>query len=59
MHARERPLVEAIRQRLIKELTAGNHVVLGCGAWRAQRLAADRREAGGHPLVAYLPTDRN
>ncbi|MGW1074309.1 AAA family ATPase [Streptomyces sp. NPDC002537] len=59
---RERPVAEAIRQRLIKELQAGNDVVLDHGLWRRSdrdtwRQAA--REAGGLPLVVYLPADRN
>ncbi|MFK0296312.1 AAA family ATPase [Streptomyces sp. NPDC090442] len=58
---RERPVVEAIRERFVKELEAGNDVVLDHGLWRrndrdAWRQAA--REAGGHPLVVHLPTDR-
>ncbi|MGW7277803.1 AAA family ATPase, partial [Streptomyces sp. NPDC054844] len=31
---RERPVVEAIRQRFVKELEAGNDVVLDHGLWR-------------------------
>jgi predicted kinase len=58
---RERPVVEAIRQRFVKELEAGNDVVLDHGLWRrAERDAWQQaaREAGGHPLVVYLPADR-
>ncbi|MBV9024872.1 MAG: ATP-binding protein [Streptomycetaceae bacterium] len=58
---RERPVVEAIQERFVKELEAGNDVVLDHGLWRR----ADRddwgraaREAGGHPLVVYFPIDR-
>jgi predicted kinase len=59
---RERPVVEAIRQRFIKELAVGNDVVLDHGLWRradrdAWRQAA--RDADGHPLVVYLPADRD
>ncbi|MGW7359635.1 AAA family ATPase [Streptomyces sp. NPDC054802] len=58
---RERPVVEAIRQRFVKELEAGNDVVLDHGLWRRDdrdtwQQAA--REAGGHPLVVYLPVSR-
>ena len=58
---RERPVVEAIRGRFIKELEAGNDVVLDHGLWRRAERDAWRqtaREAGGHPLVVYLPADR-
>ncbi|MFF5668231.1 AAA family ATPase [Streptomyces griseofuscus] len=58
---RERPVVEAIRQRFIKELAAGNDVVLDHGLWRRSERDAWRQaasEAGGHPLVVYLPADR-
>ncbi|MEU3030008.1 AAA family ATPase [Streptomyces incarnatus] len=59
---RERPVVETIRQRFIKELQAGNDIVLDHGLWRrtdrdAWQQAA--REAGGHPVVVYLPADRD
>ncbi|MFD4775472.1 AAA family ATPase, partial [Streptomyces sp. NPDC058427] len=40
---RERPVVEAIRQRFVKELEAGNDVVLDHGLWRrAERDAWQR-----------------
>ncbi|MGE9280296.1 AAA family ATPase [Streptomyces rochei] len=58
---RERPVVEAIRQRFVKELEAGNDVVLDHGLWRREDRDAWRqaaREAGGHPLVVYLPVSR-
>lgn len=58
---RERPVIETIRERFIKELEAGNDVVLDHGLWRrADRDDWERaaREAGGHPLVVYLPADR-
>ncbi|WP_031186055.1 AAA family ATPase [Streptomyces sp. NRRL F-5635] len=59
---RERPVVETIRQRFIKELQAGNDIILDHGLWRrtdrdAWQQAA--REAGGHPVVVYLPADRD
>ncbi|MFI6286069.1 AAA family ATPase [Streptomyces sp. NPDC051018] len=59
---RERPAVETIQERFIKELQAGNDVVLDHGLWRrtdrdAWRLAA--HEAGGHPLVVHLPVGRD
>lgn len=59
---RERPVVEAIRQRFIKEIEAGNDVVLDHGLWRRAERDAWRqaaREAGGHPVVVYLPADRD
>ncbi|MCF6521963.1 ATP-binding protein [Streptomyces sp. JJ36] len=59
---RERPVVEAVRARFVKELEAGNDVVLDHGLW----LRGDRDvwrhaalEAGGLPLVVYLPADRD
>ncbi len=58
---RERPVVEAVRERFIKELEAGNDVVLDHGLWRRDERDAWQqaaREAGGHPLVVYLPVDR-
>ncbi|WFB09918.1 ATP-binding protein [Streptomyces sp. LX-29] len=58
---RERPVVEAIRERFVKELEAGHDVVLDHGLWRRDERDAWRRaarEAGGHPLVIYLPVDR-
>ncbi|WP_308030558.1 ATP-binding protein [Streptomyces sp. CoH27] len=59
---RERPVVEAIRQRFVKELSAGNDVVLDHGLWRRSERDTWRqaaREAGALPLVVYLPADRN
>ncbi|MBT2525646.1 ATP-binding protein [Streptomyces sp. ISL-99] len=58
---RERPVVEAIRARFVKELEAGNDIVLDHGLWRrAERAAWQQaaREAGGHPVVVYLPAGR-
>lgn len=58
---RERPVVEAVRERFIKELEAGNDVVLDHGLWRRDERDSWQqaaREAGGHPLVVYLPVDR-
>ncbi|WKX69930.1 ATP-binding protein [Streptomyces sp. XD-27] len=49
---RERPVVEAIRERFVKELEAGHDVVLDHGLWRRNERDAWRRaarEAGGHP----------
>ncbi|WP_431981928.1 AAA family ATPase [Streptomyces qinglanensis] len=59
---RERPVVKAVRTRFVKELEARNDVVLDHGLWRrgdrdAWRRAA--REAGGLPVVVYLPADRD
>ncbi|MFI5682327.1 AAA family ATPase [Streptomyces sp. NPDC051636] len=59
---RERPVVEAIRQRFVKELAAGKDVVLDHGLWRRSERDAWRQaahEAGGHPLVVHLPADRD
>ncbi|MFT9669260.1 AAA family ATPase [Streptomyces rhizosphaericola] len=59
---RERPVVEATRDRFIKEIEAGNDVVLDHGLWRrAERDAwwQAAREAGGLPVVVYLPADRD
>ncbi|MEU3992597.1 ATP-binding protein [Streptomyces platensis] len=58
---RERPVVEAVRARFVKELEAGNDVVLDHGLWRVPERDAWRqaaREAGGYPVVVYLPADR-
>ncbi|MEU0840377.1 ATP-binding protein [Streptomyces sp. NPDC005962] len=58
---RQRPIVAAIRKQFTKELQAGNDVVLDHGLWRrAERddWQQAARDAGGHPLVVYLPTDR-
>jgi len=58
---RERPVVEAVRARFVKELEAGNDVVLDHGLWRLPERDAWRqaaREAGGHPVVVYLPASR-
>lgn len=58
---RQRPVVEAIRARLVNELEAGNDVVLDHGLWlREERDAWQQaaREAGGHPVVVYLPASR-
>ncbi|WP_051430262.1 ATP-binding protein [Streptomyces roseochromogenus] len=59
---REQPVIDAVRQRFVKELSAGNDVVLDHGLWRRSERDAWRqaaREAGGCPLVVYLPADRN
>ncbi|MEU2876897.1 ATP-binding protein [Streptomyces sp. NPDC007070] len=59
---RERPVVEVIRQKLVKELQAGDDVVLDHGLWRRSERDNWRqadREAGGHPLVVHLPADRD
>ncbi|WP_432021688.1 AAA family ATPase [Streptomyces parvus] len=58
---RQQPVVEAIRARLVKELEAGNDVVLDHGLWRRTERDAwqqTAREAGGHPVLVYLPADR-
>ncbi|MDJ1641176.1 AAA family ATPase [Streptomyces pakalii] len=59
---RQRPVVEAIRARLVNELGAGNDVILDHGLWRrTERDAWQRtaREAGGHPVLVYLPAERD
>ncbi|MFG2690886.1 AAA family ATPase [Streptomyces sp. NPDC048405] len=59
---RERPVVEVTRDRFIKEIEAGNDVVLDHGLWRRAERDAWRqaaREAGGLPVVVYLPADRD
>ncbi|RST25310.1 ATP-binding protein [Streptomyces sp. WAC04770] len=59
---RERPVVEATRDRFIKEIEAGNDVVLDHGLWRRAERDAWRqaaREAGGLPVLVYLPADRD
>ncbi|MEV0599857.1 ATP-binding protein [Streptomyces sp. NPDC050315] len=58
---RERPVVEAVRQHLVKELEAGNDVVLDHGLWRrAERddWSQTVRAAGGQPVLVHLPADR-
>ncbi|SBU88982.1 Predicted kinase [Streptomyces sp. Ncost-T6T-1] len=58
---RQRPVVEATRARLVKELEAGNDVVLDHGLWRRTERDAWQqaaREARGHPVLVYLPADR-
>ncbi|MFE0576887.1 ATP-binding protein [Streptomyces albogriseolus] len=60
MHEQERPLVEAIRQGLIKELTAGNHVVLGYGLWPvAGGTPGGRPPRSGRSSNCHLPADRD
>ncbi|MFJ2740343.1 AAA family ATPase [Streptomyces sp. NPDC087440] len=59
---RERPAVETIRQQLTAKLTAGHDVVLDHGLWtRADRTAwqTTARQAGGQPVLVYLPADRD
>ncbi|WAL96903.1 AAA family ATPase [Streptomyces sp. Je 1-369] len=59
---RERPVVEATRGRFVKEIEAGNDVALDHGLWRRAERDAWRqaaREAGGLPVVVYLPADRD
>jgi predicted kinase len=59
---RERPVVAAIRECFVREIEAGHDVVLDHGLWRRSERDAWRqaaREAGGHPLVVYLPADRD
>lgn len=59
---RERPVVEAVRARFVKELEAGNDVVLDHGLWRRGDRDVWRQavhEAGGLPLVVYLPANRD
>ncbi|WP_435597701.1 AAA family ATPase [Streptomyces anulatus] len=58
---RQRPVVEVIRARFVKELEAGNDVVLDHGLWRRSERDSWQqaaREAAGHPVLVYLPADR-
>lgn len=58
---RERPVVDAIRDRFTKEIEAGNDVVLDHGLWRRSERDVWQqaaRAAGGLPVVVYLPADR-
>ncbi|MDX3590807.1 ATP-binding protein [Streptomyces sp. ID03-2B] len=58
---RQRPVVEAIQAQLVKELEAGKDVVLDHGLWRRTERDAWQhaaREAGGHPVLVYLPAHR-
>ncbi|MFJ2814217.1 MULTISPECIES: AAA family ATPase [unclassified Streptomyces] len=53
---------DLVRGRFIKEIEAGNDVVLDHGLWRRAERDAWRqaaREAGGLPVVVYLPTERD
>ncbi|MEU1672980.1 ATP-binding protein [Streptomyces roseifaciens] len=59
---RERPVVEAIRQRLAEYLAAGDDVVLDHGLWlRADRDAWKKliEAADGRWRLVYLPVDRD
>ncbi|MFJ2771744.1 AAA family ATPase [Streptomyces sp. NPDC087300] len=59
---RERPVVEAVRGRFEKELESGNDVVLDHGLWRREERGTWKQaaqEAGGHPVLVYLPADRD
>jgi predicted kinase len=52
---RERPVVEAIRQRFVKELEAGNDVVLDHGLWRRAERDAWEEGAPGPGGTAATP----
>ncbi|MFK4799331.1 AAA family ATPase [Streptomyces sp. MPA0124] len=54
---RERPVVEAIRQRFIKELAAGNDVVLDHGLWRRRERDAWRQDANALTVTPEALTD--
>lgn len=59
---REQPVVKATRDRFIQEIEAGNDVVLDHGLWRRAERDAWRQaahEAGGLPVVVYLPVERD
>ncbi|MGC5343937.1 ATP-binding protein [Streptomyces sp. AM 4-1-1] len=59
--ARERPALATIRGQFTAELRVGHDVVLDHGLWqRADREAwkAAARNAGGLPVLVYLPADR-
>ncbi|MGW0720090.1 AAA family ATPase [Streptomyces sp. NPDC002778] len=56
---RERPVVEAIRERFTEETEAGNEVVLGHGLWRRNDRDVWRQAARkAWPVVVCLPADR-
>lgn len=60
--ARERPVVDAVRQQLADELSAGHDVVLDHGLWlRADRDAWKKtvEEAGSRWVLAYLPVEKS
>jgi predicted kinase len=59
--ARERPVVDLVRARLVACLAAGRDVVLDYGLWlRTEREAWTRTvlAAGGRPRLVYLPVEK-
>jgi predicted kinase len=59
--ARERPVVDEIRQRMVELVRAGRSVVLDYGLWRRSEREDYKRlveRAGGRWRLLYLPVDR-
>jgi predicted kinase len=60
--ARERPIVEQIRQRMVELIRAGRSVVLDYGLWRRTEREDYKRlvqRAGGRWRLLYFPVDRD
>lgn len=59
--ARERPVVERTRRRMVDLIRAGNDVVLDHGLWRRDEREDYKRlveDAGGRWRLLYFPVDR-
>jgi predicted kinase len=60
--ARERPVVEQIRQRMVELIQAGRSVVLDYGLWRCSERQDYKRlveRAGGRWRLLYFPVERD
>jgi predicted kinase len=60
--ARERPVVDEIRQRMVELVQAGRSVVLDYGLWRRSEREDYKRlveRAGGRWRLLYFPVDRD